>query len=403
MKNGCSAFVWLSVLLPAAVAAQAPAQPLRIGTWNLEFLGAPGNLRSDVPPRTDDDLAAIGAKIRSLGVAVLAVQEICGEGPLRSVAAGAGPAWRWALGTTGGWDDGKTAQNIGFLYDDAVVELLGAEELLSFPRELEGVPIFHRVPVTACFRVRATGFDFRMVTVHLKAGRAQKDQQKRRLEATTLHDWVAQLESAPNEDQDIVVLGDFNSTYQAEPETLLEKGGALQYLMPARPTPTIMHFADPIDQVAVAPGFTELQKDSMTVHDDQGGLDKNAWRKTYSDHFPVTVRVDAAADRDPTATFWHGDAAFVLPESRRPGAPAAARAATASAPPASGTPASGAPSPAWPPRIGALVRVTTTVSGMLEGHLFATLPEGPGGWVVIEADGRVRAVPYPQVTSLVLQ
>jgi hypothetical protein len=85
---------------------------------------------------------------------VLAVQEINGEAPLRKVAAAAGPSWHVLLGTSGGWDDGKTAQRIGFVYDSAVVDLLQAEELLQLPREFEGVPIFHRVPVTACFRTR---------------------------------------------------------------------------------------------------------------------------------------------------------------------------------------------------------------------------------------------------------
>ncbi|MEO6596491.1 MAG: endonuclease/exonuclease/phosphatase family protein [Planctomycetota bacterium] len=395
MKLALHLFFYLLASQPVALGAlraQAPAPPVLIGTWNLEFLGAPGNLRTDVPPRTDDDLTAIGKKMRLLGVAVLAVQEICGDEPLVRVAAAAGPAWRHLLGTTGGWDDGKTAQSIGFLWDDAVVELLAAEELLAFPRELEGVPIFHRVPVTACFRVRATGFDFRMVTVHLKAGRTEKDLQKRRLEAQTLHDWIAGLESTPNEDQDVVVLGDFNSGLHAEPETILETGGALQYVIPATPTPTIMHFAEQIDQIAAAPGFTELQKDSMKVHNDFDGLDKNAWRKTYSDHFPVTVSVVATADRDPEATFWHGSASFVLPAVLRP---------IAQAPPHN-APAPAAELRAWPPNVGTSVRILTTANGVFTGRLMALLPEGPGGWIVVESAGRVTAVPFPLVASLSL-
>ncbi|MBL8751071.1 MAG: hypothetical protein JNK78_18070, partial [Planctomycetes bacterium] len=182
MKSALFASLVFVLSLPAQ--APADAHTIRIGTWNLEFLGAEGNYRNNLPPRDDQDFAKIGQKVKSLGVAVLAVQEVCGPDPLRKVTAGAGPSWRFVLGTSGAWDDGKTSQQVGFLYDTAVVDLLFAEELLQLPREKDGVPIFHRVPVTAAFKVKATGFDFRATVVHLKAGQKKDDEQKRRLEAT---------------------------------------------------------------------------------------------------------------------------------------------------------------------------------------------------------------------------
>ena len=376
----------LGLWLVSPATAQRRPQ-LAIGTWNLEFLGAPANLRNDIPPRTDADLAAIGQKIRTLGVAVLAVQEICGEAPLQQVAAGIGRSWAIVLGTTGGWDDGKTAQNIGFLYDNSVVELLSAEELLAFPRQQEGVPIFHRVPVTACFKVRATGFDFRAVTVHLKAGQKAQDEQKRRLEATILHAWLQQLQKTPGEDQDIVVLGDFNSTYGTEPETVLEAGQMMRYLEPKTKTPTIMHFPEPIDQVVVAPAFDELNADSFKVNSDLGDLDKDAWRKIYSDHFPVTVTIAATADGDPTATFTHGAEEHGLPASRRP--------AGGAAPANGGTPA--AKAAAWPPQPGTTLRVVDIAGQSYEGSLVRKLPDGPGGWIVLDIRGTTTAIPFEQV------
>ena len=376
----------LGLWLASPVQAQRRPQ-LAIGTWNLEFLGAPANLRNDTPPRTDADLAAIGQKVKQLGVAVLAVQEVCGEAPLQQVTTSIGRNWTFVLGTTGGWDDGKTAQNIGFLYDNTVVELLSAEELLAFPRQQEGVPIFHRVPVTACFKVRATGFDFRMVTVHLKAGQKTQDEQKRRLEATVLHDWIKKLQATPGEDQDIVLLGDFNSTYGTEPETVLEDGNMMHYLEPKAKTPTIMHFPEPIDQIVVAPAFDELNADSFTVHGDLGGLDKNAWRKIYSDHFPVTATITANSDGDPTATFTHGPAEQSLPASHRP--------AAMGAPPANGAPA--AKTAAWPPQVGALISILDVRGVVTVGKLARPLPEGPGGWVVLETDDGTTAFQIAQI------
>ena len=186
--------------------AQGKPETLRLGTWNLEFLGAKGNFRNNLPPRDDADFAAIGKKVVELGVAVLAVQEICGDAPLVKVTAAAGPTWRFVLGTSGGWDDGKTSQQIGFLYDTSKVQLLFVDELTQLPREIEGTPIYHRVPLTAGFRSVATGFDFRATTVHLKAGRKAQDQQKRRYEATHLHDWLQSLQGRGDEDHDLGVV-----------------------------------------------------------------------------------------------------------------------------------------------------------------------------------------------------
>lgn len=380
----------LGSLLATALAAQDAlqaqgSQTFRIGTWNLEFLGAGGNFRNDMPPRSDADLAAIGRKVVELGVCVLAVQEINDEASLRKVAAGAGPGWDVLLGTSGSWDDGKTAQHIGFLWDRGQVELLFAEELLQLPREYEGQPIFHRVPVTAVWRHKASGCDFRAVTVHLKAGQKAQDAQKRRGEATALAGWLDGLAMTPNEDPDVVLLGDFNSTYGTEPEQLLEQSHRRRYLEPRAPTPTIMHFAEPIDQVVVGQAFRELRPDSLTVDGDCDGMTKDAWRKTYSDHFPVTVTIVAQGDDDPAATFARGGPDQALPRPQPPTGPAVLR------------------SPTWPPKPGQLLQITTLDNRTLEGKLAAALPEGPGGWLVLDVRGELHAVPLVQVARVVLR
>ncbi len=383
-----------SLLLPLFVTAavvQPPQQAptLRLGTWNLEFLGAEGNFRNNLPPRTDADYAAIGKKVRELGVHVLAVQEICGEAPLRKVATAAGPGWELVLGTSGGWDDGKTSQQLGFLYDTSAVDLLFAEELATLPRTVGETPIFHRVPLTAGFRHKATGFDFRAITVHLKAGQKPLDHEKRRLEAAALRGWLDTLLGAPTEDQDLVLLGDFNSSYGSDPERIFETGGGLQYLEASPRPPTILHFDDPIDHIAVGPGLTEAVPDTFAVHSDFGGLSRDRWRQTYSDHLPVTVTITAQRDEDPAATF-----ARVGP------APAPARAASAQAQ----DPAGG--KVVWPPKVGTQVRVTYGLQGDLRnqrlenGSLAAELPSGPAGWVVLRTAAGVMGIPYDRVLSV---
>ena len=374
----------LALLLAAPVAAQNSAE-FFVGTWNIEFLGASPTFRRDTPPRTDADVEKIGAKIRALNVCVLGVQEICGEAPLEQVCAAAGANWSFVLGTSGKWSDGKTQQGVGLLYDTDVVELLHAEERNDFPSERGGVNVFHRKPVTACFRHKASGCDFRVVVVHLKAGRKDKDRLKRRIEATHLREWLHDLQQRDGEDQDIVLLGDFNCTYGDKPEQVLEAGGGLQYLDHQQVAPTILWFDEPIDQIVVAEGCREVQRDSLRVHGVRGEQERLAWRRTYSDHFPVTCRVLAAGDDDPKATFSRGPNSQFLPVSRR----AATARANASAP-------SGAPGFA----VGDRVRVLLDPSGYIDGELLAPLPEGPGGWVQVRTPGDTVAIPLRQVRQV---
>ncbi|MBX3464089.1 MAG: hypothetical protein KF830_13025 [Planctomycetes bacterium] len=369
----------LRPLLPLLLATLCAAQEtFRIGTWNLEFLGAEGNYRNNLPPRTDADHAAIGRKVRELGVSVLAVQEINDAAALQKVAAGAGDSWQLVLGASGEWTDGKTAQRIGFLYDSKVVDLLFAEQLDHLPREFEGAPIFHRVPVTAGFRHRPTGADFRLVTVHLKAGQKPDDQKKRRGEAQALAGWLDELRRRPGEDPDIVLLGDFNSSYGAEPEQVLERSGLFTYVDQKKPTPTILHFAEPIDQVVVSTGCVELRRDSLSVGNDLRGLAKEAWRQTYSDHFPVTVVLAATGDDDPEATFHRDGRAVELV----PGGGSRRAAAVA-----------------WPFEAGVAVHIKAG-GEWYEGRLVASVPQDGGGWVLLATDDGLLAIACAQVAVL---
>ncbi len=405
MNRSPTKSLWFAIsclLLLAPFARTQQPITLRVGTWNLEFLGDPANHRDKLPPRDDTDFVKIGQYLRALGPSVLAVQEICGAAPLRKVAAAAGPTWDLVLGTTGGWDDGKTAQNIGFLYDTARVELLSAEELLDFPRTLDNLPIFHRVPVTACFRDRQSGCDFRAVTVHLKASQKPDDLKKRKLEATVLRDWLLLLEADAHEDQDIVLLGDFNSTYGADPETVLETAGVVRYLRPAEPTPTILHFPEPIDQIAPSPRFEEVDRTSYSVHGPLPDADRVAWRKTYSDHFPVTFDLRASGDDDPQATFSTSGPRNVLPVDRRPqlaepaNATAGDDARTGAATAPSGSPARGRNDHA-PLQAGDRVEVLVDAAPLLVGTLLWPL----GEWVYLrDGDGRVRAIPAARVQQV---
>src|SRR5690606_3409634 len=134
--------------------------------------------------------------------------------------------------------------SVGFVFDTTRVTLLVAEELASLPQQVEGTPIFHRVPVSATFRTSNGGLDFRAVVVHLKAGRTPADAAKRVLEVAALRRLLDTTLARDDEDQDLVVLGDFNHTFGTAEHAAMTEGGRFRYATSRVDKPTIVHFRE---------------------------------------------------------------------------------------------------------------------------------------------------------------
>jgi hypothetical protein len=276
----------------AAVVTRPGLAPLRIGAWNLEFFGN----RED-PPRTGEDMQAVADYIKGLDVQALAVCEINGEKPLKELCRLMGPDWKYVIGTSGQLGQkGQIAP--GFLWDDTRLEMTGAGEL----QELKQGALFHRVPVMAGFKCRAGGPDFRMVSVHLKAGRDADDFERRRGELSALRKYLEDLVSKPGEDNDIVVAGDFNHDNSAAEADILTDGAFAAFLTRSNAGRSIIHFNRQIDHVVPLGTFEEIETRSYRIHNKDGMRDPEAWRLTYSDHFPVTAELAAVPDDDPQAS-----------------------------------------------------------------------------------------------------
>ena len=267
--------------------------PLRLGAWNLEHFGS----RND-PPRTDADVQAVADYIRKLDVQVLAVSEINGEKPLKDLVKRIGPEWKFVLGTSGHvGQEGQVAP--GVLWDDSRVEMLGAGELSELSERSSAGLVFHRAPVVAAFRDRAGGPDFRVVSVHLKAGRTPEDFERRTAEGKSLRAYLEKLASDESQDDDIVVLGDFNHDPSAGEADAWTDGGFAKILTGRGRS--IIHFDRQIDHAVPLGTFEEIRVGSFEIHNRDGLRDAKKWRNTYSDHFPVTVQLEAVPDDDPAA------------------------------------------------------------------------------------------------------
>ncbi|HLU40013.1 MAG TPA: hypothetical protein VK081_11540, partial [Planctomycetota bacterium] len=123
---------------------------------------------------------------------------------------------------------------------------------------------------------------------------------------------------------------------------------------------------------------------------DAAALD--AWHRTYSDHFPLTVDLDARRDQDPSATFRPARAGQEL----RPGGGSAASTPAAPVQPAQPVPP---PQPAqgyFGLRPGMHVQVRLIDDRVFEGTLVS--PLGPD-WIEIDA-GYLIAFPTRNVLSV---
>ena len=277
-----------------AAVSRPELKPLRVGAWNLEHFGS----RND-PPRSDEDVQAIADFIRDLDVQVLAVCEINGEKPLQDLVKRIGPDWKFVLGTSGNvGQEGQVAP--GVMWDDSRVDMLGAGELSELSERSSAGLVFHRAPVVASFRDRAGGPDFRVVSVHLKAGRTPEDFDRRTAEGKSLRAYLEQLVSDENQDDDIVVLGDFNHDPSAGEADAWTDGGFAKFL--SGRGRSIIHFDRQIDHAVPLGSFEEIRVGSFGIHNREGLADTKKWRNTYSDHFPVTVNLEAVPDDDPGAT-----------------------------------------------------------------------------------------------------
>ena len=279
--------------------ARTEALPVRIGAWNLEHLGS----RTE-PQRTNADLNALASKIRELGVSVLAVSEVNGWRALRDLAQRIGPSWDGVLGRSG-YIGGKPPKQlgVGFLWDTNRLELVSATDWKSLPRRRDGLHIFHRVPVSACFRAVDGGPDFRLVAVHLKAGFEPSDRTKRLIELAEIKRRLEELKQTPGEDTDIAVVGDFNHGHSSPEHSTLSKSGFATYLSPPQPTSSIIHFDEQIDHIVPLAGFEEIRQNTFRIPGQDTPHDKTAWRAAYSDHYHIAVELSPTPDDDPESTF----------------------------------------------------------------------------------------------------
>ncbi|RMG86374.1 MAG: hypothetical protein D6712_07695, partial [Chloroflexi bacterium] len=173
-------------------------QPLRIATWNIE------NFTVSRVEDTDQRAAIVDTWL-TVGADIWALQEIGAELALQSlleeIEAQSGRHYAYVL------MERRGQQKVGFAWDVDRVELVG--DVL----ELEDVALANLRPALAA-TFSYDDEDFTLVTLHLKATDSRPSQQIRAAQSKILVDWLNALPE--DADTDIIMLGDFNDTYDAE-------------------------------------------------------------------------------------------------------------------------------------------------------------------------------------------
>lgn len=292
---------------------------LRIGSWNIEWLGKPGD-RSGLGKGVAQSPGDLADCILGSGVAVLAVEEIVAPGPgkiirsreleatLASIRQKSGATWDYVLFP--GRADGD--QLTGVLWNTAAVTAVNAAGKpwnqnsdapwpLPIPkaRSAQGSALWNRPPHAMKFSAGQGKTDFVIIVMHMKADYNGDFAGHRAEEAAAL---VAALPAVRKQfsDEDLVLIGDTNCTGRAEPAIAALESAKFVDLNSAHiPTHWQGGTMDRVLAPAEQPEFTPRE---FTVYSDAflkaRALSPRDYKRAYSDHYLISTTIRILPDDD---------------------------------------------------------------------------------------------------------
>lgn len=203
-------FIFLLLVPDSPIYSQATST-IEIGTFNIRFF--PCNQDSQMmksyniimrhpPEGAPTDTTLLFDMLEELDIEVLAVQEIVDPVLFAKMAKRhLGDNFEFIYAPSNAW------QKVGILYDKTAVELLSGPDI--YWEIALDKPDRHRPAIGAYFKTIPDGFDFHIITVHLKSSpRGLPERQK---QWNYLKDILEKLPENDPKDSDIILLGDFNN------------------------------------------------------------------------------------------------------------------------------------------------------------------------------------------------
>lgn len=268
----------------------APAQTLRVGTFNIEWLTVdPDGADSGGMRRNDVDHGMIVNLIDSFSPDVLVLQEVEGEAGLDHLSLDS--PWAWSVGHTG-W-----SQNVVVLWRSDRVSVTNIREI-TLPRT-DGA---EKEPYVV--EVSAGGLDFTLVGIHHAASSDADSSRERAYQARDLVDWLSDTlpDTVSGTAADhIVVAGDFNDTFDAingaYPSLDAFSEAGFTFASKAATMGTYVDYDSLIDHIALSPamaprwlesdGYNVVAHDQTTPWSDYSGGYRDT--QNISDHRPVWI------------------------------------------------------------------------------------------------------------------
>jgi endonuclease/exonuclease/phosphatase family metal-dependent hydrolase len=278
-------------------------ETINVATWNIREFGK--------KPRTE---AAIHYVAEILGqfdlIGLVELREQLGD--LRRVLEILGPSWR-AVYSDAITDDGGNGERVGYLYDKRAVTFNGLAAEADAPRAKKGFEYlpaksFWRAPYLAAFR--SGSFDFVVLTTHV---RWSKSENSRVEELGMLADWIEAKRRSPHaEDQDLIVMGDFNIPAHGDrffqaltkhglriPDALLGLAHGTN-LEKNKRYDQIVHYPGPLNSFVNAAGSVDFFINDAHIKElFPAGMTRTKFTYQLSDHLPLwmQLKTDVSSQR----------------------------------------------------------------------------------------------------------
>ncbi|MDR4493701.1 MAG: endonuclease/exonuclease/phosphatase family protein [Nitrospirales bacterium] len=295
---------------------------LRVATWNLRWFPVGQSPEESEDIREPTNLNWLTCAIRWMQVDILATQEILAtpeatqalETLTANLTTQTGQSWRWYRQPCGHLDD----HHIGLLWNDTRVALTNFDSLWQFNSKAENGsnPCTYGLRPGQYVRVQSrttNGVDFHLIALHLKSGPTVFDVEERH---KALNRIDQAIEPFLKKDQDIVILGDFNTMgagdWHSRNSEIKNLRRHLEKENPGftdlEPNPQCSHYfrgrGGWLDHILVSHDMKEISVTSTTVTGYCAVAGCERIRGDYplayrqlSDHCPVVVEIENI-DRD---------------------------------------------------------------------------------------------------------
>jgi len=290
----------------SAVAAGAEAT-IRIGAWNIEWLGNPGNrsgIARDVPQSPED----IAAYIRIANVSILSLEEIgddddSNETLTNSILDSAfrilnqGGLADWTYIVFPKTDPTSRDQHIALAWDRRKATIVGNP--IRIPVNIEDLEyqLWDRTPYAVKLSLGESRTDLVFVPLHMKSnvGGTTHARDQRAREAERMVEVLEVLYSHFS-DQDVVLLGDTNILNSREPAARSLRRAGYNDLN-EDDQPTTFHGDAPFDRIFTRGGQPEFVSAAQEVIVNDS-LSSEDHKRRLSDHYMVVSAVQVLADDD---------------------------------------------------------------------------------------------------------